>query len=460
MKQGKRLHRFKLITFCALLALIMTGFGEIIILRDAEHEETLLRNTMQSYAAMIAQETQIKISNGIFATKTLHILLASGNYKTDDFEDWAKHIVENSFVASCVQLAPDGIVSFSYPLEGNEEAIGHNLIEDKNRDDASLKTIESGEITFVGPLKLIQNGKYAVIARKPVFRNIDGEKDFWGFTIAILFIEDILSNKIALLEQQGFQIQITGDNPDSTEDPILYISDNWNDIGSIEVGIIVPNGHWSLKLNHSPMDSGHYLLFRILTIFLSSMLAVYIYVQQSSMHSKQLEITSLNKKLTKLSFTDELTGVGNRRSGMYMLEKYILESQRYHKSLSVILIDLDRFKQVNDKYGHPAGDLYLCHFASCLKASIRKSDSIFRIGGDEFLILFPNTDQQESMNALEGLFQYIENHPCHLDNTTLPINFCAGLSEYQSDESINSLLERADNKLYEAKKSGRNKIKS
>lgn len=458
MKQYTQLYKVKLFIFSALIALIITGFGEIIILRDTEHQETAIHNTLQSYAAMIAQETQIKVANGIFATETLYALLVSNDYQTHDFKKWGKQIVETSSVASCVQLAPDGILSFSYPLEGNEGAIGHNLIKDRNRDDATRKAIETGKITFTGPLKLIQNGKYAVVARKPVFRKIDGEKEFWGFTIAILYIEDILSDKIAFLEEQGFQIKIEGDDQDKKENPILYKSTDWNDSGFVEIEIIVPNGHWILKLNHSPISNKRHLSFRIIIITFSILLAVYIFIQQSNMRSKQLEIISLNKKLIALSFTDELTGVGNRRSGMYMLEKHILESQRYNKNLSIVMIDLDHLKHINDKYGHPAGDLYLCHFASCIKGSIRKSDSIFRIGGDEFLIIFPNTDRNESLKAVKNMFQYVKKHPYNINDQKFPISFSAGLAEYNPDESIDSLLERADIKLYEAKKSGRNNI--
>lgn len=198
-------------------------------------------------------------------------------------------------------------------------------------------------------------------------------------------------------------------------------------------------------------DAGHIAL-----ILFSLTVSAYIFVQQYRMRSGQREIITLNEKLAKLTFTDELTGVGNRISGMQVLENQLQQSTRYDQPLSVIMIDLDLFKQVNDRYGRPAGDLLLRHLATCLKNSVRKSDLIFRLGGDEFLMIFPQTDLEKCIKAVENMTQHLKRNPCRLKEAVLPITLSIGLAQARSEESVDALLHRADIKLHEAKESGRN----
>jgi len=459
MEKHSKSYIINLALFCTVFALIIISVGEIAIRRDAEHEQSLVHDTLQNSGALIAQDIQRNIAYGIFVTDTLHTLLKSNDYRFDDFENWGRQIVVNGACASTVELAPGGIVSHIYPLEGNEGAIGHDLLKDRLRDQGAVKAIQSRELTFIGPVKLIQNGKYGVIARKPIFRRHQGGEAFWGFTIAVILVEDIFPEKMGLLEQQGLYIKLEGDDPDADSDPVLFISEGWDDTDAVKMEIKVPNGTWTLKLNHPPIENRYYAIFRIIIIFFSLAVSGYIFVQQYRMRSGQQEIINLNEKLTELTFADELTGVGNRRAGMQVLENQLQQSTRYDQPLSVIMIDLDFFKQVNDRYGHPAGDRLLRHLASCLKKAVRKSDLVFRLGGDEFLMIFPQTGLEKCLKAVENMIQYIKIHPCRLKEAVLPITLSIGLVQSRPGESVDALLHRVDIKLYEAKESGRNCIR-
>lgn len=441
--------------FCLIMALLCVGLGELVIRRDIEHEENLVHDTLLNSGALIAQDIQRNIAQGVFVTQTISALLESNNYKTDDFEKWGHQIVVKESGASTVELAPGGVVSYIYPLEGNEGAIGHDLLMDKKRDDGARKAVKTKKITFVGPLKLIQNGKYAVIARNPIFRNIDGKEQFWGFSIALLLVDDILPEKMHEIERQGLFMRIVGSDPDSASPPVLYKSKGWDGKNVISMKIKVPNGIWILELEHALIYNKYYNPLRVFIFIISLTLFVYIFIQQYLVRVKQREILHLNKKLTELSLQDELTGVGNRRSGMLLLEYQMNQSQRYGQEFSVAMVDVDRFKQVNDYYGHPAGDQVLKHLTSCLKAAVRKSDSIFRLGGDEFLMVFPHTGVNDCVHVVEKILTHIKDNPCDFDSTELVISISIGLAEYKIDESIDNLLRRADMKLYEAKESGR-----
>ncbi|SMF03405.1 diguanylate cyclase [Desulfovibrio gilichinskyi] len=459
MQKNAKLYLLGTLAFCLFLTIILTGLGELVIRLDTEHEESIQHDILLNSGAMISQNILKDITHGIFVTETLEALLKSSNYQTDNFNDWGRQIVVNDSAASAVQLAPNGIVSYIFPLKGNEGAMGHNLLKDKRRDDGALKAVQTREITFVGPIKLIQNGKYAVIARKPVFRVINGEEKFWGFTIALMLVEDILPPEIHNIEKQGYLIKLEGDDPDSTKKPLLYISDNWKNKNGISMPVDVPNGQWTLKLEHAPVHNKYYDPFRKTVFFVALTISIYIFIQQFLLQKKQKEILLLNEKLTELSMKDELTDSGNRRAGMQLLDYQIKQSKRYKQKLSIAMIDIDYFKRVNDEHGHAAGDSVLRHLSSSLKTSLRKSNSIFRLGGDEFLIIFPQTNLNDCALVIQNMNQYIKNHTCKLDAANINLSLSIGIAEYITEESMESLLRRVDMKLYEAKDAGRNTVK-
>lgn len=444
---------------CICMTVITISFVEVLIRRDTEHEKALIHDTLLNTGALIGQEIQRNLSYGIVVTETLHALLESTQYRVTNFSRWGERLFALSSGVSAIQLAPNGVVSYIYPLEGNEGALGHDLLLDKKRDDGAKLAIQSREMTFVGPLKLIQNGKYAVIARKPVFREVDGVEKFWGFTIALLMVENVLPDRVRQLEKQGLYIKLEGEDPDSQEPAVLFSSEKWIDGNDVAMTIKVPNGTWTLRLGHDPITNKFYSLGRIFAAFFSIGIAICIFVQQCMMSVKQEEISFLNEQLMELSLKDELTGIGNRRAGMQALERGIQKSKYTNKTLSVLMLDIDLFKEVNDQYGHPAGDHLLKHSAFCINASAQQCNSVFRIGGDEFLMHLPEKGLDECVEVADAIQQFVEKMTCEYGGTELPMSFSIGLAEYHPDETIDSLLHRVDMKLYEAKNAGRNTIK-
>ena len=162
-----------------------------------------------------------------------------------------------------------------------------------------------------------------------------------------------------------------------------------------------------------------------------------------------------NKKLEKLYVTDELTQIYNRRKLDSGLENEILRSRRTGTKFSLIMLDIDFFKDVNDTYGHQTGDLVLIEFANILKNNIRKIDILGRWGGEEFLIICPYTDEFGVKTKAENLRKLIEDYKfVKVNNKTASI----GITTYKPIDSTQSLLHRVDTAMYEAKNRGRNKV--
>ncbi|WP_019026869.1 diguanylate cyclase [Colwellia piezophila] len=161
------------------------------------------------------------------------------------------------------------------------------------------------------------------------------------------------------------------------------------------------------------------------------------------------------KKMEIMSTTDSLTGLANRRKLDDALAQSLAEAQRYNKPLSVVMLDIDKFKVVNDSYGHIVGDQVIKTIANLLKSNVRDSDISGRWGGEEFLLVCPETELMGAQRVSELLRQIINGHH-FLD---IPNQSCSfGVAQWDHTESLNTLLERADKALYSAKTKGRNRV--
>lgn len=167
---------------------------------------------------------------------------------------------------------------------------------------------------------------------------------------------------------------------------------------------------------------------------------------------------SLEKELEKQAHTDPLTGLFNRRRMRAYLEQCGSLSSRNRSTFSVVFVDIDYFKQFNDTYGHHCGDFILGAAAEFMKKHLRKEDAIARWGGEEFLILLPDTDIQHARPIAEKLRAAIAEERFHLGGREFRITMTFGLSEYNFDHSIEDCLKLADMALYKGKEAGRNTV--
>lgn len=167
------------------------------------------------------------------------------------------------------------------------------------------------------------------------------------------------------------------------------------------------------------------------------------------------QLKELNKKLKYTSTVDHLTKISNRKSIEKQLDDEIQRVQLINSSLIVAIFDIDHFKKINDTYGHIAGDKVLEKLASLVQSSIRKSDCFGRWGGEEFIIVLPDTSLVNGKKIISQLKEKIEKHDFEIDRT---VTVCFGLGSYKAGETITNLLTRVDDYLYTAKNSGRNNI--
>lgn len=170
------------------------------------------------------------------------------------------------------------------------------------------------------------------------------------------------------------------------------------------------------------------------------------------------QINFMYSRTKYLSLTDELTGLSNRRYFDSSYEKEFLRAQRYKNKLTLVMFDIDFFKQVNDTYGHQCGDYVLKQVSNAALQTFRKTDTVFRYGGEEFVVILTETDIEQAIIPLERFRKTVAtldlNYQGEPVNVTVSIGACQLTEEITTKEE---LIEKADQALYEAKNSGRNK---
>ncbi|MFM2060951.1 MAG: hypothetical protein RLZZ507_621 [Cyanobacteriota bacterium] len=171
------------------------------------------------------------------------------------------------------------------------------------------------------------------------------------------------------------------------------------------------------------------------------------------------EQNKLVKQLEKLANTDALTGVWNRRYLLMIAEQEIKRSQRYNLSFAVLLIDIDHFKKVNDTYGHNIGDEVIIFMTKIVLNHLRQVDCFGRFGGEEFVVLLPETDIDEGVIVAERIRENIHNQCITVEDQQVSITVSIGLASYSlGDQTIDAIIQRADQALYQAKNQGRNRV--
>jgi diguanylate cyclase (GGDEF)-like protein len=196
----------------------------------------------------------------------------------------------------------------------------------------------------------------------------------------------------------------------------------------------------------------------VLTIGQCAFVGLYGDAMRKRLYRRGVELSEANKRIEELAELDELTGSFNRRCIMRMLDDEIARARRLKSPCAIALIDLDWFKRINDRYGHPTGDEVLRTFAITVFANIRHIDRFGRYGGEEFLLVLPDTPEDEALKLLDRLRAIVADLDWSAFSPGLQVTLSAGVAMLRPHENPDTFLARADSALYVAKARGRNRI--
>jgi diguanylate cyclase (GGDEF)-like protein len=269
----------------------------------------------------------------------------------------------------------------------------------------------------------------------------EAENGLQGFKALIKEKPDLVICDLFMPEMDGYKfLDMKASRPECKDIPVIMITaqeDMQKKVVTLERGAV--------DCITKPFDEGD-LVAR-----------VKVHLQLKSL---QDELRHANTMLQKLSITDSLTSVYNRRFLMEVLEKELLRSQRYNDPFSFIMLDLDGFKDVNDKYGHQMGDFVLRELAQIVFRQLRNTDILARYGGDEFAILLPGTDAAGATALAERIRTVVEEHVFRRADAFARLTLSVGVLNYPEAKvkTVDDIVRMTDEALYEAKNKGRNLV--
>lgn len=383
-------------------------------------------------------------------------------------------IYEASAHSRNVGLAPGNELSFIYPLQGNEAALGLRYADVPEQWPSVERAMRIGQTVLAGPVRLAQGG-YALINRTPVFLE-DGA--YWGMISMVINLDSVLDAAELTELAEKLRIGIAGDNASERVDWIF--GDRGIDRGqALSMPIRVPGATWTLYA--MPLEGWARFEVRLwlLRIALDAgflALLVFVYVSRRGQRRMRLlsaqlqvandELAASNEALEYLSRYDGLTNVANRRYFDQTLRRQAGICQRNGLLLTVMMIDLDHFKQINDNWGHAVGDACLVRVAALMTACLqRDEDFLARYGGEEFALLLVGLDAQRAESfaerlrgAVAGTLLEVPDSPRETVRPTVSIGLSCRVPLASEDPT--RLCDEADEALYAAKKAGRNCVKS
>lgn len=430
-----------IVVFVAMFLIFGTFiFRETVVSINSSEMEA--ENLSLVYASEIEIECMHTFQlNGIMAA----LLFAENDAFISDFQRFASHLLLGYPTVKCIQLAPDGIVSKIYPLEGNESAIGHNLFMDPNRYHEAVQTRNSGILTIGGPYELSQGG-VGIIGRYPVF--LDAEKsEFWGFINVVVTVPQIFDSiDFSAISKHGYKFSIYKVDENTGERVHIYGSEFDELHKPVCSQLDISNARWEIAL--APVESWVDIRLLVVLIVFSVLIVlaltfVAILIIQQYMNTRMLAAIAIN---------DQLTGLFSRQTAVQTLEKELKNALENGSQLAVCFIDMNDFKRINDTFGHTSGDAALKWVAKQLKSAVQPDDIVARFGGDEFIIIFRGQHSESYVAAVESIRQKI-NCKAELETGIVTdISAAVGLAMYpENGSSVKSLVQYADDEMYKNK---------
>jgi diguanylate cyclase len=358
------------------------------------------------------------------------------------------------------------------PLEGNHQALGFDIFSEPIRRDAIERAISTQAFTITAPIRLVQEeqNRIGILALMPFFTRASktGKSKVAGFAVAVIKVDNMLHLEDFSADDQHPVFQIT-DPLANSKGQLLFRSDT-----SINDFVVLPEEKsvWSREL---PVADRLWQLnvylpegsvtaggvpaswwVGLVGFFLCGIYQVMMF--GISGRSEQLRIA--HDEMRRLAFYDPLTGVANRSLFFEKLDTAIANYDRDSQPLALLYIDLDFFKEVNDRHGHSVGDDVLCEATKRLQRATRATDIVARLGGDEFAIMLRLVGSFDNAKSIAEKVLAELNQPFHMNGQQIPIGGCIGLALFpDKGEDRSSLILAADQAMYKAKAEGRGQLR-
>ncbi|MCU7922415.1 MAG: sensor domain-containing diguanylate cyclase [Candidatus Thiodiazotropha sp. (ex Dulcina madagascariensis)] len=353
-----------------------------------------------------------------------------------------------------IGLARNNVITHLFPLAGNEAALGLEYEKVPAQWPAIKQAIDLGGTMVAGPVALVQGGQ-AFIARTPIYaredlreRPVAREPAYWGIASIVIDIPTLFDSAGIAPEIDGIQYALRGKDATGARGEMIFGDPALFTAGPVLQSVLLPNGTWqmgALPVGGWQASRGGFWQPR-LAGWLGALVIGFLI-------AALLRARETNKSL---ALHDHLTGLPNRRLLAERFEQMTARSHRSGKGFGIYYIDLDGFKGVNDRFGHKVGDGLLVEAAKRMQAGIRATDTVARIGGDEFIVLADAIeDSRVSRQVADHLLSNLQGE-VDVDGYRLTLHASVGSVLYPGEgKNLDQLLKAADLKMYQVKQRGK-----
>jgi len=371
----------------------------------------------------------------------------------DSFEIIAPSIVDDPVILN-VLLAPDGVVKEVYPLQENIGFLEWDYFSEGPGNKEAMTALNLNQLVLAGPL-ITPNGERAIFGRMPVFLDTQTEKNkFWGFvSVALKFPQVLEHAELEILDAHGVAYELWRINPDTNEKQVM--ASNYQIVkpssNYVEKQVSILNAEWYIKI--SSIKAWYTHPDNIALIFAGFFISLIVFfVMQNNYQLKSMQVV-----FEQMATTDPLTGIFNRRHFLELVRINVEKSRRYKEDCFFVLFDIDKFKSVNDTYGHIVGDKVLLDITSRIKAGIRPYDLFARYGGEEFMIFISGVSKKDIIEITERLRCSLCDRKYEYDEISISSSASFGIAQME-DYNLDRAIIHSDEALYTAKRNGRNRI--
>ncbi|MBW3695927.1 sensor domain-containing diguanylate cyclase [Vibrio sp. T187] len=434
-----------------LLVFVLLAGGMIEVLH--RNQIAFLENQSVSVAkkhlSVIRSKLEAAIVADIYVINSLSTLVTVN--PDSSFSEWEKiaaSVIREGTHVKVIGLAKDDKINFIYPLRGNERALGldYRKVPEQWATVQMAKKIE--QIFIAGPVNLVQGGR-GLIARLPIFIDPPFNLQYWGVCSAVIDLDSLFNEVGVGAFEHKYLLGIRGQDSSGQNGPIFYGSKKIFDNAFATEKVNFPYGGWSLAVSMDKDILADVAWYRVYIVYLIGYPVLLLLVAAFMMIFRLYSIAHSR------SLHDALTKLPNRRYFMYSLNQLFDHAKRFGtERFAVLNIDLDKFKVINDTYGHAAGDKVLIACAERIKNVLRSSDIVARIGGDEFLILLPRIIDDDNVSVINlELQKAICSTPVIYEQHLIYLEVSVGWATYNSNlRDVDSLLKMADEKMYAEKR--------
>jgi diguanylate cyclase (GGDEF)-like protein len=425
----------------AVLVLFLLIF-EILIHAESQKAEAKLKIEASNYTTALKSKVDRELNALLFVSSGLssYLTIYHQHLERQKVENLLADLYARTKNVRNLAVAVGYKITYMYPVKSNEKAIGVDYRDLPLQWPQVKAAIENHQGVLVGPLDLVQGGK-GLIYRYPVYIN----QRYWGILSTVINSDGFFTSAFKELMNDDYAFAIRNKQthevfygePALFSQPQAYFSTS----ETLDV-----EWEWAV-MQKAEKASNLILITRLMGIVIAFLMATlaYFFLRE-------------RKMLTDLAMHDGLTGLANRRLLDIRLEHALAHAKRFDRSLAILFIDIDHFKQLNDTYGHDVGDALLKAIALRLNASIRDTDTLSRISGDEFVIVLAELNEMNDANSFASKIIHTFKNGIEVLGKQIEVSLSIGVATFGqgSQETPQSLMKKADIALYQAKAAGRN----